>query len=361
VLNTTAQLLSNESAVSLQSAVLAFTTQGVLTISPGGEQIVSLAINDELLALTQLPAFASTSFGVAHESERRYLLFSPTLSTDTLPTQAYVYNILTNAWSKWQMPRVCGLVNSADQLLYTGSANYGAVNGLRNVYQEANAGGDFNYGDEIASGTLTVNSPTSATLTGLPAQGGYNVPSSFATSGACLVTPTGAGYPTSIVAASSTSVTLTFASTATLANGPATLYQATPVSFAPVPIGGDDADSVKQFQEFVLYLVNTTCPTVTAQAQSDFGVDNTVLPMTVFGQPTQPGIGFGAGPWGNIPWGSGPTAANIQPHPARQLVPLKAARGHVFWPTFNAQVAANFFSAQGLTLGWTLQRTLRSK
>lgn len=360
LLHSSAQLLANESAVIMQFAVIAFTTQGITLISPSGIQVLSLAINDDLLALTELPAFASTAFGVAHEMERRYMLWAPTVAGDVLPTQAYSYNLITNAWSKWQVPRVCGLVNVADQLLYSGSALPGAVSGQPSAYREAADAGDLRYGDEVVAGSFTVTGARTGTLSALTAPAGTNVPASFGP-GSALIRADGIVYPASIATASSTSVTLTFSSDLIVSNGAATLVQATPCQFATVPIVGDDAGAVKQFQEFVFSFVNTTCPNMTAIAATDFGQDATVLPLVMPGQQTSPLGGWGAGTWGSFVWGSGPAVSAGQPISARQLAPFGASRGHSFWPTATALVAANYFGAQGLTLAWTLMRTPRMR
>lgn len=359
-LNSKAQLLSNESAVILQGSVIAFTTQGVTTITPAGVQILSLPINDTLLATSQLPAFAATAFGVAHETERRYMLWVPSTEGDMLPTQAYTYNLITSAWSRWPLARVCGLVSLNGQLLYSGSALPGAVSGEPSVYREANLAGDQRYGDEIASGTFTVTGTRSGTLTGLTAPAGTNVPVSFGP-GSALVLASGIAYPNGITTINATSVGLTFATDLTVTGGAATLVQAVTCIFAPVPVTGDDVGEVKQFQEFTLNYVNGTCPNVSATTATDFATDATLLPLAAIGRQAAPLSGWGAGAWGSFPWGSGPAVSAAQTVSARQLAPVGASRGHSFWPTVTALVAANYFGAQALTLNWTLTHSTRQR
>ena len=366
LLNTTAQLLANETAVSIQSSIMAFTNQGLVTISQGGVQITSIAINQTILDLINLPAFASSSFAVSHEAERRYILWVPTLATDTLPTQAFAYNVLTNAWVRWPIARICGLANRADQLLYTGASGQAAAPVVPAVYQETSPGTTYPYGDEAISGTISVVDATTLKFT--PA-GTVDTPSVVANfpDGSALVVPV---VPTSIFAGvkqisglvdHSSYITFTVDSTNWLLADTAgcSLYQGIESVFAPIPIYPDDAGTVKQFQEFEVAFENTDCPTITAQLATDFGYDTTNLSLAAIG--VSVGSGYGSGTWGAFPWGTSNPSAPVFNQNARQLVTRNAARGHYWWPTISATVACNGFHCQGITLAWAPTRSLRSR
>lgn len=357
LLNTTAQLLANESAVSLQSSVMAFTNQGVVTVSQGGVQITSMAINDTLRALTALPTFASTAFGVAHEAERRYMLWTPTLPDDALPTQAFTYNILTNAWTVWPIPRVCGLVNRADQLLYTGAVATMSTDNP-GVYVETAPGAAYGYGDDASVGDVLVID--AVTLDFIPTALSSTAIVAAFTPGCAIVTPVGTLYPTA-AANFSERVRLTVPSTLGLNNSdPATYYQAYSCQFAPVPIVGDDAGNVKQFQEFEFAFVNTNCPNITATCATDFNTDYRQLNLAIVGLGGLDS-GYGSGPWGSFPWGVGAPSIPLYTRNVRQLVAKGATRGHYFLVSVLANVAANTFNVQGMTLSWTPNRSLRSR
>jgi len=361
--NTSIQLLSNESAVKMQSQLVAFTNQGVVTVTTAGVQIVSLAVNDQLLALTKLPAFAATSFGVAHEEERHYHLWAPTDASDTLPTQAFIYNMLTGAWVRWTLPRVCGLANVADQLLYTGSAVQSPVYGNSMLYREATTGptgSDLNFGDELVSGTYTVVDSTHGTFTGFLAGQGAAIVAAFG-QGSALNSGGEVVFPSTIVLTNSTTLTLTFPAAVDLATGAAALVQATVCEWAPIPIYGDDTGSVKQFQEFVVNFNATTTQFMSATTGTDFGLDSTVLPLRLFGQARLNAGGWGIGGWGEIPWGGQTPALLTRAASARQLVPRGTARGHAFFPTVTCRCALSTFEAQGLTLAWTPLKTTRTR
>lgn len=331
--NNTVQLLANESVAVLQSSVMAYTTQGVVTIANGNVQIVSMAINDDLVQLAQLPAFASTAFGVAQEKERRYLLFAPTLSSDTLPTQAFAYNVTTNAWTKWVPPggqQVCGLVNIADQLLYLGCTS-SAVLGTPAVFQERAGTLASAYGDEsFTSSSYSVLS-NAVTFTGLSS----NLSGTFG-AGTAVVTASGTVYVATGSSGTSTTLTLNFATTPAL-SGAVTVVAPTVWSFTTIPVGCDDAGTVKQFQEFAMDAASTSLGSWTATVGSDYYSDPTALVMT-------PRAASGAG-----------VAV------ARQLVTRGAARGHTLQVTGSGTLAQQTLNLVGLTLQWVPQQTMRSK
>lgn len=116
----TTKLLASESAVPFNNTVFAMTLQGVVSISDTGVAVVSRPIEQQLLRLIQYPNFASTTFAISYESERKYILFCVASDTQSFPTQAYVYNSFTNAWSRWSYVATCGLVNKDDDKLYLG-------------------------------------------------------------------------------------------------------------------------------------------------------------------------------------------------------------------------------------------------
>jgi hypothetical protein len=61
------------------------------------------------------------SFAIALESERKYILYLPSVMdglTGTLCTQAWVFDTVTRAWVRWTKPSVHGLSNPDDDRLY---------------------------------------------------------------------------------------------------------------------------------------------------------------------------------------------------------------------------------------------------
>lgn len=136
LLDETARLLAPESAVVLNNQIFALTDQGVVTVTESGVQVKSWPIESTLLSLqgVDLDALRNKTFGVSYESERKYLLFVPTVGGDTHPTQAFVFNTFTNAWTRWILTKTCGGVNPVDDKLYLGDGESAFVNKERKTF-----------------------------------------------------------------------------------------------------------------------------------------------------------------------------------------------------------------------------------
>lgn len=123
LLDNSATLTAPDSAVVLNNLIYCLTTQGVVSISETGVSIVSRNIEDQIKEVSTFSyAFSTLSFGVAYESDRSYLLWLPTLKSDTVSaTQCFRYNTITNTWTRWLKTNTCGIVNQGDDRLYLGS------------------------------------------------------------------------------------------------------------------------------------------------------------------------------------------------------------------------------------------------
>jgi hypothetical protein len=113
-------LLAPDSAVALGNQVYALTTQGVVAISDTGSEIVSRPIERTLLALQQinLSKLKQLTFAVAKESDREYELRVIATNADTAPTQAFIFNTLTNTWVRDTIAASHGIVNAANDRRY---------------------------------------------------------------------------------------------------------------------------------------------------------------------------------------------------------------------------------------------------
>ena len=97
-LDPSTRIRAPESAVVLNNAVYAYTSQGVVRITENGVGIVSRPIEFELNKVLEVPDFDTQMFGVSYEEERQYWLFAPLSPTETFPTVAWVHNFITEAW-----------------------------------------------------------------------------------------------------------------------------------------------------------------------------------------------------------------------------------------------------------------------
>ena len=160
LLDSSTKIIAPDTAVVLNNLIYALSTQGVVTISESGVSIISRPIEDKISSVTRKNfPFSTLSFGIAYETDRAYIIFLPTLSTDTVATQAYRYNVFTRTWSRWTLSATCGLVNDEVDLLYLGdgSRNY--------VSQERKSGDRTDYADRDFDLTIGSSAITGSTIT----------------------------------------------------------------------------------------------------------------------------------------------------------------------------------------------------
>lgn len=159
LIDNSAILTAPDSAVVLNNLIYCLTTQGVVTISETGVSIVSRDIEDMIKQVTTFAYnFRYTSFGVAYESDRAYLLWLPTLKSDEIATQCYRYNTITNTWTRWILTNTCGLVNINDDRLYLGKGDRDFI------AQERKDGGREDYADRDFARTIGTDSVTETTI-----------------------------------------------------------------------------------------------------------------------------------------------------------------------------------------------------
>lgn len=115
----TIRLLAPESIAVVNNCIFCLTDQGIVRITEAGAQVISREIENDLYAAinVNISVCRKEAFGVGYEDDRKYILWMPTVSTDTKPTQAFVYNIFTKAWTKRTDSANCGLVGRRNDVL----------------------------------------------------------------------------------------------------------------------------------------------------------------------------------------------------------------------------------------------------
>jgi hypothetical protein len=123
------QLKAVDSAVVLNNQIYMFSSQGIATISDTGISIISRPIENRLLPLvTDLyPNFTTATSAVSYESDRSYILFTVSGSTDTVATTAFRYNTFTSTWVQWDVSETCAVVNPSQDLMYFGSGDTNSI------------------------------------------------------------------------------------------------------------------------------------------------------------------------------------------------------------------------------------------
>lgn len=125
----TTKLISPESARQLSNEVWGFFDQGVCSISDTGVNVRSRPIETDLRALigTALATIKTVAFGVAYETDRKYILALPQAEGDESCRQEYVFNTFTNSWVRWTRDASSGYVSSANDSLYLGNGDENTV------------------------------------------------------------------------------------------------------------------------------------------------------------------------------------------------------------------------------------------
>jgi hypothetical protein len=298
-------LLGEETAVLMNNQIYAYTSQGVVSISDGGAQVVSRKIEKDLLKIFSdlYPTAETVAFGVGYESERKYLLWTVKDTGDTVAKQAWVYNSFTNSWTRWEKTLTCGFVNPYDDRLYMG---HGTTNIVR---QERKSFTVEDYAEDEYSVTIAAFSGTSVTLNS----------TASAAVGQTLGQAVGSAYNQAKVTAIVDATNVTVDRTVQWNLAAAKLYDPIPIELEWAPIHGGAPGVVKRFPEVTLFFREANFRSVQLLVASNFSFSSS--PATLM--PVSTAI-WGIGPWGLFPWGGGPPPVQ----PIRTYIPLEQQRAN---------------------------------
>ena len=299
----TAVLKVKESASELNNQIFCFSDQGVVAVSDAGVQVLSRPIETDLKKLqsTNYPNFGSASFGVGYESERKYIFYTVSGTSDTKATQAYIYNVFTDSWTTWTGTRTCGIVNSADDKLYLGSGD----TGNKYVYQERKGYDIFDNAEEEYSVTIT-----DATLA--DKQVSVNSISDLVV-GQTLAQSS--SKKAKITALGGTTVTVD--RDVSWSNAAATAYNPISTQVKYTPIHGGNPGVLKHFSELVTFFREADFKSIQILINSNFSLTEIRTTLVPVG-----GGDWGGFAWGSQPWGDAPV--NLQP--IRTYIPLESQR-----------------------------------
>jgi hypothetical protein len=284
-----------DTAVALNNSVYSYTTQAVISVTESGSQIISRNVEGDLLQLSAMSNFSALAFGVAYESDRKYLLWTPSSSLDTYPTIAYVYNWITQSYTTWSINATCAVVNPYDNKLYIGGVG-GKVLQERKTFTVADyADGETAVNIVSASGTsVTLTSAASAVI-------GYSLGQGLTA---------GMGGISGVITAVDTNTNIvTLATTVAFTAGAASLYAPINASITYAPLTCGYPTYIKRFQpvmQFIFSQANFISATVSFS--SDMYPANESVTLT-----PKSSNGWGTFAFGTVPWGV--TTANLQPIP----------------------------------------------
>jgi len=295
------RILAANTAAELDNKVYFLSDQGIVALSDSDAQIMSIVIDKTIIENTSpdlFPNLREVAWGIAYQSDRKYILFMPTTGSDVQATQQYVYNHIFQLWTRWTLSATCGLIFKRDGKMYLGSAQGSAdVSGDSFIYQERKTFTSADYADNqyttttTTSGvhnTLVIANPTLPP--GVIVLPGWSILQASTGSQARIVSVSvGASYTTLVVD-----------NAPTWAIGPVVLYTPVYSEVQTIQLDCNNPAMNKQFSEMVYMFTVQDFASLTATISS-----NTAgIPVVDILVPTQRG-GWGIDPWGTSAWGGG--------------------------------------------------------
>lgn len=302
----------------LNNSIYYFSTQATCNVSSGGNQIVSRPVERDELQLSVLSNFSSLAYGVAYESDRKYFLFSPANDSDTLATESYVYNWITQAFTLWTRPCTAAIVNPATQKLYV-------TDKFGNVFQERKSFTNTDYADEQYTITITSTDTSLNTMT-LVSSANVNI-------GDVIQQTVGPNFFSTQVTGNNLLTNVIEVVNATgFSPGSAIDFRSiqTKITYCPITCGF--AEYMKKFLSYQFMFENPNFREIPVTFSTDiYPIEETVelVPITT-------------GSWGTFPWGTLPWGVTIPPE---QLIPT--------WPTKNTVICHWVIISLSLTEAFT--------
>lgn len=318
IFDNTAEVTGAETAVELNNTIYAYSDQGIVSISDNGLQVMGRPIEDQLLPLEIYDDFTTVSYGCAYESDRKYIFATQLTSGDLYCKQLYVYNIFTNAWTRW-------VFNSQSMIAFNSKLYYG-YNGY--IYQERKNYDSTDYQDDehsitisnVSGNTITFSGYSSATVGMLVKQGVYESLIDSVTSSTVVVLADATGF----------------------ANGAATIYELIDVTIEWAKNDCGNPGQVKHFREATILFRERS----TKRFEIGFSTNFISIPEYTDIDPEYEG-GWGEFAWGELAWGGSDIA---KPLPFRTYIPQEMSRGHWIYIQCRSRKARSSFGISGVSL-----------
>ena len=120
------KIIAADSLSSANNLLYLWSKQGIVTVSEGGAQLISRAIDTLILPVSsnsQFVNFHTATWGTGYDSDNAYYVFTVKTQTDIEATICYRYSNLTNTWTTYDKTDTCGLVKLEDDKLYLGAGD----------------------------------------------------------------------------------------------------------------------------------------------------------------------------------------------------------------------------------------------
>lgn len=334
-LDLTTRIVAPETATVLNNQIYALADQGVVAISDTGVQVVSRPIENSVLELLggALATVKTKSFAVSYETERKYILFLPTEAADATATQAFVFNVFTNSWTRWPMAKRCGVVRFSDDKLYLGEASVNRVSVERKTLTFRD------YADESVAVTIVSASGRDVVLTSVT---GLEVGD--------LLYKDSATY-SQIESINVQTNTVTLFDTRTWTAGSAEVLKAIESVVEWVPQTGGNVGVLKRFQEISMVFKNNYFPQAKIGFSTELsGSNEDTLISGVYG-----------GLWGLFQWGNTSWGGIARPRILRTFIPREKSWATMLTTRFTHRMGYSQFQLQGASVqfDWISERTTK--
>lgn len=158
-LDITAKLVAPDSLVAVNNQIYGLFEAGICEVSDTGVSIISLPIQNQIKPLFGPPLsnLKTYAFGIAADTEGKYILSVPTSSSDTSAVKQIIFDVFARKFCRWDLNLLCGGINPTDTKIYLGGGNTNQIRIERKM---------FDYTDFADYGNLcTISSYTGTTLT----------------------------------------------------------------------------------------------------------------------------------------------------------------------------------------------------
>lgn len=337
-LDTSTRIIAPDSASVVNNQIFCLADQGIVAISDIGVQVMSRPIEDKINDLISEDAdkLKKLSFGVSYETDRKYILWTISESSDNYPTKAFVYNTFTQAWTTWIKNAKHAFVSPVDDKIYLcNPTDKHNLKERKTLTYEDYADEELDGFSIVSSSQYTIVLNTTAGLT----VGDIIYSSSSAFS---VITSIDSGASSVVVN-----------DLRTWPNGSVTVYKGISAVIEYTSQHFDNPGVMKHFQEAALLFRETNFISGTLSFYTDIsgGYENTTF-----------NGGYGGALWGLFDWGLIPWGGAIRPKPIRVFIPREKSRGSLLSVRMTIANGFSKWSLNGLSLqyDWVSERTTRS-
>ena len=331
-LDLTARIIAPESVVALNNQIWALTDQGIVSVTESAVQIRSREIEDSINRLFNTPdTLRDNAFSIAYESDRKLVYFAPQISNADIAQEAYVFNTITNTWTRWDLSAKCGIV-------FEDKLNLSAA--VTDDIREENKNfsfRDYADGGELINITMLNVLTNSATFI-VPDVSIWEINGLIDIDGLL-----GFNYITAIDTATRQ---ITIQGTIPANTATVRVYRPIPVKARWNPIDVGDISYLKQFSQMLFsfrrpFVLGLDLAVVTDNSRA-------VQNQTIQGEA---GFGlWGAFPWGALPWGGGEKSYKNY----RALIPRNKSYGIMVQPQISQAVGFSNFELVALTIDYRI-------